>query len=238
MKFAWLALVLVTSWGGGFAQAPRGGMFSRSATPVWDLVWDREQVRIPSPNRRTVLLAEVIQPGSGVRLTLRRGSESIWNQSISPGVGIEIGWSPDSLAFFVTTSNAGRNGWYGTFVFLLSGDTVTELDLSPSVLSEFGHPVKCGWPEDPNVVAVRWVVPSKRLLVAAEIIHHSVCDSFGTFRAFEVSLPDRAILKKYGQIEAKRLFHSDLGWELADAPDKCILQPKSCWVSGNHPKTP
>jgi len=239
MRLAWFPVMLVILGGAGAAQAPPREMFSTSATPVWDSLGDRKQVRIPSPNRTTVLLAEGMEQGdtSGVRLTLRRGPTTIWKQKFSPGVGIEIGWSPDSLAFFVTTSNAGLNGWYGTVVYLVNGGTVTKVDLSPAVLSEFGHPVKCGWQEAPNVAGVRWVVPSKRLLVTAEIMNHSNCDSFGTFRAYEVALPDGAIVKKYGQIETKRLFPSDLGWELVDAPDKCIIQPKSCWVTVNHPRT-
>ncbi len=239
MRLASVALLTVLIADAAAPQPrPTGGMFSRLATPVGDLMWSEngtKQVRIPSPNRSHTLVAEALGY-SGVQLILRRGGTTIWKEKVRPGVGIEVNWSPDSRAFFATTSDAGRKGWYGTVVYLIEDDNVRKVNLSPAILSAFGHPVKCGWEEPPNVAGVRWVVPSKSLFVAAEIIHHSNCDSYGTFRAYEVSLPDGRITKSYGQIEAKRLFRGDLGWELVDAPDQCIKQPKSCWVPANHPR--
>ena len=30
-------------------------------------------------------------------------------------------------------------------------------NVTPTIQAAFGHPVKCGWEEDPNVAAVKWV---------------------------------------------------------------------------------
>jgi hypothetical protein len=108
-------------------------------------------------------------------------------------------------------------------------------DLSPLARRAFRQPVKCGWSEYPNVAAIRWLDNSAKPIVAAEIVHHSNCDSFGPFRAYEIDWRSMKILASFGQLEAKRRFHEALGFELRDAPDKCIRSPKKCWVSTNHP---
>jgi hypothetical protein len=107
--------------------------------------------------------------------------------------------------------------------------------VSKLISSAFGHPVRCGWPEQPNVAGIAWL-PSGNVLVAAEIENHSNCDSFGTLRAFEVDPTCLTIVSSYSQLEAKRRFGSLLGLELRDDPDGCIRKPKSCFVSSNHPE--
>jgi hypothetical protein len=206
------------------------GMYARSAVPVWDMLGnasERKAIKMASPDYSNVLVASAIGY-AGVLLSLERAKSIFWTEEVRPGVGIEIAWSPDSKAFFVTTSNAGRNGNYELTVYFVNGKKVTKRYVTPAILNAFGHPVKCDWEEDPNVAAVKWLNSSKRLIVAAEIVNHSNCDSYGTFRAYEVALPEVRIIKTYGQIESKRLFGKDIGWELKDAPDKCITHPKSC----------
>jgi hypothetical protein len=150
------------------------------------------------------------------------------------GLSPEILWSPDSQAFAITGSSQGANGWYQSSVFYIRDKRLETVALSPTVVRAFGHPVKCGWPESPNVGAIRWLVPSQKILVAAEIIHHSNCDSFGTFKAYAVDLSGPRVERVYSQLEAKRLYGDDLGAELRQADDKCILDPRSCYVAANH----
>lgn len=150
------------------------------------------------------------------------------------GLNTELLWSPDSQAFTVSGSSEGANGQYWAEVFLLRSDRLDPLPLAQIVRNAFGHPVKCGWPEFPNIAAVTWIKPSERILVSAEIIHHSNCDSFGTFKAYEIDIPKKEITKSYDQIQAKKLFGSQLGEELSNAPDNCIRHPKSCYVETNH----
>ncbi len=150
----------------------------------------------------------------------------------------EIVWSPDSKAFSLTGSVRGANGQYTTDVFLIQSGKLVPIHLTDMVEREFGHPVKCGWPEPPNVAAVKWLSPSNQLLVAAEIMHHSNCDSFGTFKGYVVDLPEPHITKVYSQLQVKRLFRSDLGEELVQADDNCIRNPKSCRVNSNWQSKP
>jgi len=169
-------------------------------------------------------------------LVIAQGQHGRLDARIGFGLDTEVLWSPDSKAFTVTGSESGANSQYQTAVFYLLEGRLQAVELTPLVTQAFGHPVKCGWPEPPNVGAVRWLVPSKRLLVAAEIIHHSNCDSFGTFKAYAVDLSGPRIVKAYNQLEAKRFFGSDLGPELLQADDNCIRNPPSCFVLFNHPE--
>ena len=42
------------------------------------------------------------------------------------------------------------------------------------------------------------------------------------------------MVKRYDQIEMKRLFGSDLGPWLQSAEDSCVVTPRSCYVRTNH----
>jgi hypothetical protein len=166
------------------------------------------------------------------------GQHGILSAKIGFGLDTEVLRSPDSRAFTVTGSEEGANGLYVTAVFYVLDGRLKQVELTPLIRKAFGNPVKCGWPEPPNVAAVRWLVPSKELLVAAEIIHHSNCDSFGTFKAYSVDLSGPRIIKEYDQLKAKRLFGSDLGHELLQSDDNCIRNPPACFVPFNHPELP
>jgi hypothetical protein len=150
------------------------------------------------------------------------------------GLDTEILWSPDSHAFAITGSSGGANGQYECDVFYIRDRKLIKIELTALVERAFGHPVKCSWSEQPNVAAVRWLTPSRELLVAAEIMHHSNCDSFGTFKAYAVDLKTHSIfiLKVVNQLDAKRHYRDDLGQELLQADDDCIRHPESCHI--NH----
>jgi len=217
----------------------RSGMYARTATPIWDQLWSKsgkaQPVSIQSPNGSILLVASLSDQGdTGVQLSLLRHHKRLWSQMVSPGVGIEAAWAPDSAAFFVTTSGGGRNGFYELVVYFVNGDTVSAIDLTPAIQKAFGHPVECQAEEPPNVAAAKWMPNSRELIAVAEIVGHSNCDSEGTFHAYRISLPEGRVITSYDQIEAKRTFGSDLGWEIRNAPDRCIRRPTSCWQPFNH----
>ena len=219
------------------------GEYSRRAKSIWQNIWERSgninSVRVVSPDRLKSVTAHLKSRGTGdkeeenVLLVVNVGKQT-FQADIGPGVGSEILWSDDSKAFVVTTSDAGLNGMYRTIVYFIDDMALRKIDVTGVVVRAFGHPVQCGWPELPNVAGIKWLEGSRRLLVAAEIVHHSVCDSFGTFRIYELGIPDKKIVRSYSQLEAKRLFGTDLGGELKQADDNCIRRPRSCWVAFNH----
>ena len=206
--------------------------FSAKATSIYE----KKAVTSPDGKKRTSLT--MVEADSNTTMHPAKVTMSTGRAHLSAGTDFgldaEILWSPDSLAFSVTGSREGANGQYGTDVFLIHRDVLVKVELTRLLEEAFGHPVKCWWPEPPNVVAVRWLVASKKILVAAQIIHHSNCDSFGTFRTYEVDLAGPRIVAALDQLESKRLYGDDLGTELLDADDKCVRDPKSCWVNANH----
>jgi hypothetical protein len=211
------------------------GMYSRSATAVFDLYFTgkKSEMRIPSPDKKSSLIVRYKPESTEMVLSLRSGFQSFeWNVGIA--VGAEIAWSPDSQAFFLTKSSAGRNGLYETTIYLLEGDQVKLIEVTPVVHKVFGQPVKCDVPEPPNVAGIKWLEDSHRILVAAEIVHHSNCDSNGTFKLYAISVPDLEVVGNYDQLGAKKNFWNDLGWELRPANDECIRHPKSCELTSNH----
>src|SRR6202030_1256817 len=166
--------------------------------------------RVRSPDKKTRVHLEALRahlgdsPGSfPARLVVEVDGERL-TAALGFALDAEITWSPDSRAFSLTGSDQGANGQYRTDVFLIQPRKLVSLHLTDIIEKAFGHPVKCGWPELPNVVAVKWLAPSRQLLVASEIIHHSNCDSFGTFKAYAVDLgQEPSIAKVYNQLEVK-----------------------------------
>lgn len=147
----------------------------------------------------------------------------------------ELQWSTDSQAFFVNYSKGGAAGEYDVRIYYPSRDGIRVADPTTLVRKDFraSYP-KCFSPEDPNVAAVGWLDGSRRLLVAAQVLPHSNCDSMGTFAAYEIDIPSGNILRKHGQLEAKTRFWELLGPELRMANDECIRQPKSCLIPALH----
>lgn len=218
--------------------AAPAGMYARHAEPVWDRVMPEGALRLVSPDRRTQIVARYSEnEGDDGHVTLVvRGALGHGRVRLGPGVGSEVLWSPDSRAFAVTTSDGGGNGLYRTLVVAGGQRGLLVHDLTPLVQRAFGHPVRCGWREPPNVGAVRWQGGTARLLVAAEIVAHSNCDSFGTFRVYEIDWRAGRITRRYDQLDAKRRYANSLGQELRAAPDLCVRVPRRCWVSTNHPR--
>lgn len=217
---------------------PKLGAFSSHPIEIWDhLAGSTKPLQIPSPNHTLTVKAiysETIYGDSDVRLAVSGAANG--TVDLGPGVASELLWKPDGSAFLVTTSDQGANGSFRTLFVSASGTGfVTSWDLTSLIGNAFGQPYRCGWPEAPNVGGVGFT-PSGDLLIAAQVIDHSNCDSFGTFVLYEVNPQSREIVRKYGQLEAKRLFHSELGEYLLAADDKCIRRPESCYVSTNHPE--
>jgi hypothetical protein len=212
--------------------------FSQKATAIWENLPFRGSeptgtVTVPSPDGKKTVSAAFDRKTDGVALMVSTGSAH-FRIKIEGGVGSEIGWSPDSRAFFLTWSSEGQSGEFHVRVYYVYRSGLKKIDLNPLVNRAFGHPPLCLGRSPVNVAAVAWLEGSSRILVAAEVPPHSICDSYGTFKAFEISVPETTILRPYGQLAAKKKFWSDLGPRLRQAPDGCITDPKSCEVRDNH----
>jgi len=110
-----------------------------------------------------------------------------FEHSFDFGLNAELLWSPSGERFAITGSEGGANGQYRSAVVTVTPNGLVWLDLTPAIERAFGHPVKCGYLETPNVAAITWLFDAQ-LVLAAQIINHSNCDSFGTFVAFEFNV--------------------------------------------------
>lgn len=218
------------------ASARVGGFYSQQATPIWDQIANTpgKSVKIMSPDGKSVATATFIDTEDFLVRISTQGQIGFGSIDIGPGIGSEMLWSPDSKAFFVTTSDDGANGLYRTILISGGPKGPNVKDVSGLVRRAFGHPVTCDYREQPNIAGITWLGPG-RLLVAAQIINHSNCDSMGTFRAYEVDWRGMRLGRSFDQIAAKRAYWSALGPELKQAPDECIRTPQRCWISTNHP---
>ncbi len=159
---------------------------------------------------------------------------------IRQGVGLELLWAPDSSAFFINTSFGGATGDFHLFVIGNFEGRLQSREITQLIYKNYGHPVRCdpqsGGIEPPNVAGISWIPNTRNPWVAAEVIPHSLCDSMGTFRAYEVEPYDMVIVRKINQLDAKRELWPVLGQELRRASNSCIRSPKSCYVVTNHPE--
>ena len=155
----------------------------------------------------------------------------------SPWPCPEFQWSPDSKAFFVTYSEGGSVGNFEVKVYYPSKKGIKIIDPTLAVQKDFlNHYPKCFDPETPNLAGITWIKDSRRLLIAAEVLPHSNCDMMGTFAAYEIEVPSGNIIKKYGQLEAKKQFWNLLGPELRNSNDNCFTTPGSCEIPMLHEK--
>jgi hypothetical protein len=208
------------------------GAFAARATDVWDHY--SKPITVPAPDGKNAVTAEYVPSGENKHLILTfKGAGEGTSLDIGRGIGAELLWSPDSRALAVTTSNGGRNGIFDTYVILLDQGHLKKSNLTPLIRKTFGHHVACAYPEPPNVAAVSWPT-NGTLLVAAQIVNHSICDSFGTFVLYEVDIAKGTTVKQYDQLQAKQLFSSSLGTFLLSARDICISDAKKCEVPANH----
>lgn len=213
-----------------------GGMFGRNAVSIWERLFVRGangRTLLVSPNGHSRLRARQILATGEVeedRLLIDlSGAVGRHDIPLIAGVGAEAIWNPGADAVLLSASGGGLNGMYD----LLLIDRRGVRNLAPAIRRRFGHPVRCDYPEPPNVAGIDWL-PNGNLLAAAETVHHSICDSFGTFKAYEVDPARMRIVREYDQIEAKRRFRALLGWELVDAPDRCVRRPADCRVADGY----
>ena len=213
----------------------REGMFALDAVSVWERVaGSRDSFTLLSPDGRSRLVARWIEATrEGVDepvLIDISGAVGRRRLRLVPGIGTEILWSPRSDALAISTSGGGLNGIYRLIVLRRVRGRLEERDVTGLVTARFGQAVRCDWPEPPNVAAITWL-PNGNVVAAAEIVHHTVCDSYGTFKAYELDPAAMRIVREFSQSEAKRLFGQHLGWEIADAPDVCERHPQQCTVA-------
>ena len=214
------------------AKAQR--LYSNHATPASDIATMLHG--LPSPDGRSVIHAREIASSSDdswpFKIWVTAGGRN-YPLAFGTYVGTEVGWSPDSTAFFVTYSDGGAVGQFHALIYEIDSNGVHRSEPVPNG-SKLSKP-HCSPPQEPNVGAIKWGVGSQSLFIAVEVPPHSSCASMGTFRVFEITRREAKVLGEYDQLEAKKLLAESLGAELRNADDDCIKKPKTCVLPGVSP---
>ena len=190
-------------------------LFAANAQEIYDSL--QSGAAIPSPDGRSTVRPRG-EYADHIELVVEG---SIGNAIIplGPGVGSELLWRDDGRAFAVTTSDQGLNGAYRTIVVERRASGLKMADVTRAIYDAFGQPVRCDWPEAPNVAALAWDASDGSLIVAAQIIAHSNCDHYGSFRTYQIEPWTRRIVAAWDQSMSRSRFGPRLGALLRNAPD-------------------
>ncbi len=203
-------------------------IYSRRAT-LLSGAKDGTVVKSPDGSKEVKILAANPKDADGYARIVVLSNGRTYQTQIGSWVNAEMGWAPDSKAFFVTYSDGGSVGTYHVKVV-----QVTESGLRVSEPIPDGRKLfkpHCFDTEYPNIGAITWSGPLQ-LLIAVEVPPHSSCASMGTFRAFKIELPSGNVDAHYDQLTAKKLFEHDIGTELRGSDDHCVTNPQECIPPG------
>jgi hypothetical protein len=150
-------------------------------------------------------------------------------------------WAKDSSGVLFSFSDGGANCCYETKLISFNGEHVSVIDPTAQIAHDFISyrdklGIKCKlWPHEyPNLFPIGWLDRS-HAFIAAETVHHSNCDCWGSFRAYEIELPSGRIVNAINQPLAKKMFDGNLPWDLSEASnDDWDTNPKSCRPPDNQ----
>lgn len=142
-------------------------------------------------------------------------------------------WANDSSGALFTFSNGGANCCWETKLLSFDGEQVDATDPTQQVADDFiayrdKLGIKCEVPHEyPNLYPIGFLDRS-HALIAAETVGHSICDCFGSFRAYEVELPSGRIQNSLNQARTKKMFGDKLPFVSNDPNDDWDVDPRSC----------
>ena len=187
--------------------------------------FDGNRQTINSPDGRKALTINFASDQKDAEETYLVFSVHVGNKTFSErllGFNAEALWSPDSSAFAVTQTEGGGGIGYRVYVFYVNETGLRKVVVSDVVEKAFGTPVKCEVSVPPNTGFVDWLGNrADRMLIAAEVVPVSICECSGTFKLYELTLPEVRVERTYSQTEAVNRFGNLLGCELRDANTGC-----------------
>lgn len=171
---------------GGSARAGDGDW-----SPYAVAVPSQRSFSYPSPDRvKTIVI-------SNRELTVLEGRLPLGGaERIGLLLPAEIIWSSDSKAFVLTSSDGGPTGTWDAALFLQDRDRFNYYGISEAAIDLFVKEFPCTSPLIPNVGALRFLKPSKELLLAVEAPLQSSCGTRSAVRGFIVEVPSGAVLRE------------------------------------------
>ena len=226
MKSLIFAFVLIALLGpralGQQGNAPlKRGTWSSAA---WDI--NMRPVRIFAPDDHTVFV-EVPKYNADGDSTPDIFVEQDGNRlpgQITVDVDPEMAWSPDSKAFFITSSDGGAVGTFGTIVYLVEDGKVRSVDITKQVRDDIAarYPAcvaykgiqSCTLAEQHrmarnhdwvNVAGMKWLKGSTELLVVGNVPDSSGYGANMTeWMGYRIEIPSGKILERYTANEFRK----------------------------------
>jgi hypothetical protein len=138
----------------------------------------------------------------------------------------ELSWAPDSLAFYITQSDATSeiNG-FRTDVFLVSKTVRGGPNINQVVEAQFKRDHACvlrfqeGKHVDDasfNVAGLKWTKGSQQMIIAVEIPPDSACGPRGYFGGYAIDLRYGSIAREYSPSELSQHWRPYFGKRLKD----------------------
>jgi hypothetical protein len=178
-------------------------------------------VKIDSPDHRS----SINSGGDDVSVTI--GDKTL-PTTFGKKTDVEVGWAPDSKRFFVSWTDGGLVGrWHVEVYDVSTGGLIEIKGIEKRPRRDFDQLVrrlprpanrltaqeKAFWESArycySNVVGAQWVRGSSELLVWVTVDPEGDCKQGGEFRVYRVAVPTGAILQRYGEEEAHRLFSAE-----------------------------
>ncbi len=148
----------------------------------------------------------------GVNLYLKADGRMLPGlETVGASTLAEIGWSPNSNAFFLTESLGGAVGEWRVTVYLIEDGKVRVVDVSEEIMKEFEKHYECKEQEVPNIGAIKWIDEFETLLLVAEVPPHSSCTEMGKIRGYLVAVPSVQILKEFDEPTLRKKWGEFLG---------------------------
>ncbi len=185
-----------------------------------DGIWSKETILLSeNPQTRKI---QIVSPDKGMTATIDgiklqvekmgRRFSGIENESVATLA--ELGWSPDSRAFFITASDGGLVGSWSARIYFIEDAKVRPLNLTPGIVKRFKKQYTCSEPEEPNIAAIKWWNGSDKLLFVAEVPPHSTCPGMGKVMGYLVAIPSGKIIKEISEKKLKSDWGAYLGQRL------------------------
>lgn len=196
----------------GTAQAG-DGQWSRHAAAVPA----NRAFSVPSPDR--TMAVQVAEREANV---LRGRYPVEGGEKIGILLPAEIGWSPDSKAFFITSSDGGPEGTWDAALFLLQHERFVYYTITAEAADRFANERPCASSAAPHAGVVKFVQGSQQVLLAVEAPVGSSCGAQDRFRGYIVEAPSGTIIR---ELDQKRLL-ADWGESLGVRFDGLVPRPE------------
>ncbi len=183
------------------------GMWSKEAKSLGRQ--ENQKLHISAPDKKTVAVVD------GGLLVMREGKELPGTEDTGVVHLAELGWAPDSKAFFIVWSDGGWVGTWRTSVYLIEEQRVRRVDVTQEVKRESKENYRHIKPEALNIAAVKWLKGSRNLLLVGEVPPSSFYPEMGKVIGYTVSVPSGKIIEQFSQKRLRAVWGRYLGIRLS-----------------------